>query len=231
MQKICECGGKSILQQPYWQVVLLLIVLLPIVIMLAIPPKVHKNFNLAGIPLEIGDWTGQNIEIPKRDYDMLSPDDLLMRQYTNTKGESMLLYVVVSVDNREAFHPPELCYDGAGSQLFEERTEEIDLEGKKPFSKLKAHVMHIKIKERDELVLNWYMAGTMVADNFYLHQLNFVLKQIISHNSPGAMIRVSTPLLKGDIKSGMEREKRFLRELSPFLAQHLFERKKEETTE
>ncbi|MEK7274657.1 MAG: exosortase-associated EpsI family protein, partial [Candidatus Desantisbacteria bacterium] len=98
------------------------------------------------------------------------------------------------------------------------------------FSKIKAHVMHIKIKERDELVLNWYMAGTMVADNFYLHQLNFVIKQIISHNDPAAMIRVSTPLVKGDITSGMEKEKRFLRELSPFLSQHLFEKKEAKTT-
>jgi EpsI family protein len=224
-------GEKSIFRQPYWQVVFLLIILLPIVIVLAMPSKVHKDFNLAGIPLEIGDWIGQDIEVSKRNYDMLSPDDLLMRQYTNSKGESILLYIVVSIENRETFHPPELCYDGAGSQLFEERTEEIDLGGKKPFSKIKAHMMHIKIKERDELVFNWYMAGTMVADNFYLHQLNFVLKQIISHNDPGAMIRVSTPLIKGDITSGMEREKIFLRELSPFLSQYLFERKGEKTTE
>lgn len=230
MQKICGCGGKSILQQPYWQIVILLIVLLPIVMVLSIPSKVHKDFNLAGIPLQIGDWKGEDIEVPKRAYDMLSPDDLLMRQYTNPKGESVLLYVVVSVENRETFHPPELCYDGAGSQFFEERTEEIDLGGKKPFSKIKAHLMHIIIKDREELVINWYMAGTMVASNFYLHQLNFVLKQIIDHSSPGAMIRVSTPLIKGDVEAGLEREKRFLKELSPFLSQHLFERKGEKTT-
>ncbi|MFH1860540.1 MAG: exosortase C-terminal domain/associated protein EpsI, partial [bacterium] len=222
--------GKSIFRQPYWQVVILLIVLLPIVIVMAIPPKVHKDFNLAGIPLQIGDWVGQDLEIPEREYNMLSPDDLLMRQYVNPKGETILLYVIVSVENRETFHPPELCYDGAGSQLFEERTEGIDLGGEKPFSKFNAHVMHIKIKERDELVLNWYMAGTRVTDNFYLHQLNFVLKQVINRNSPGAMIRVSTPLIKGDVTAGLEREKKFLRELSPFLSQHLFKRKEEKTT-
>ncbi|MBI4707315.1 MAG: EpsI family protein [Candidatus Omnitrophica bacterium] len=231
MQKICGCGKKSILRQPYWQIVILLVVLLPIVMVLAIPSKVNKDFNLAAIPLKIGDWVGQDIEVPQREYDMLSPDDLLMRQYTNPKGESILLYIVVSIENREAFHPPELCYDGAGSQLFEEKTEGINLGGKKPFSEIKAHVMYIKAKDRDELVLNWYIADTMVADNFYLHQLNFVLKQIINHNSPGAMLRVSTPLVKGDMVSGMEREKRFLRELSPFLSQHLFERKGEKTTD
>jgi len=231
VQKICGCGKKSIFRQPYWQVVLLLVVLLPIVMVLAMPSKVNKDFNLAGVPLKIGDWVGQDIKVSQRNYDMLSPDDLLMRQYTNPKGESVLLYIVVSVENRETFHPPELCYGGAGSQLFEEKTEEIDLGGEKPFSKLNAHLMHIKKDDQDELVLNWYMAGTMVASNFYLHQLNFVLKQITNHNSPGAMIRVSTPLIKGDIKTGLEREKRFLKELSPFLSQHLFERKGEKTTE
>ena len=155
---------------------------------------------------------------------------LIRADMYNSKGECILLYIVVSVENRETFHPPELCYDGAGSQLFEERTEEIDLGGEKPFSKINSHVMHIKIRERDELVLNWYMAGKRVAANFYLHQLNFVLKQITNHNDPGAMIRVSTPLAKGDVAAGLEREKKFLKELSPFLSQHLFERKGEKTT-
>ncbi|MFH1898209.1 MAG: exosortase C-terminal domain/associated protein EpsI [Candidatus Desantisbacteria bacterium] len=229
MQKIFRQLPEGL--PPYWQVVILLAILLPIVIMLALPPKIHHNFNLAGIPLKIGDWVGQDMKISERDYNMLSPDDLLMRQYINSKGENILLYLVVSVENREAFHPPELCYGGAGAQLFEERTEEIDLGGEKPFSKIKVHRMHIKIKESDELVLNWYMAGTMMAANFYLHQLNFVLKQIINHNSPGAMIRVSTSLIKGDVKAGLEREKRFLREVQPFLSQHLFERKEEKATE
>ncbi|PKP52255.1 MAG: EpsI family protein [Candidatus Altiarchaeales archaeon HGW-Altiarchaeales-3] len=170
---------QKILGQPYWQIVVLLVVLLPIVIMMALPPKVNHNFNLARMPLQIGDWSGQDIKISERDYNMLSPDDLLMRQYINSNGESILLYIVVSVENREAFHPPELCYDGAGSQLFEEKTEGIDMGGDKPFAKINVHLMHIKMDNRDELVLNWYMAGTMVTANFYLHQLNFVLKQII----------------------------------------------------
>lgn len=222
---------QKIFRQPYWQVVILLAVLLPIVLLLALPPKVHHDFNLAGIPLQIGNWSGQDIKVLERNYAMLSPDDLLMRQYVNPEGESILLYVVVSMENRESFHPPELCYGGAGSQFFEERTEEIDLGGKKPFSKINTHLMHIKMDNRDELVLNWYMAGTRVAANFYLHQLYFVLKQITDRNSPGAMIRVSTPLIKGDLKSGLEKEKRFLKELSPFLSQYLFERKEEKTTE
>ncbi|MFH1097170.1 MAG: exosortase C-terminal domain/associated protein EpsI [Candidatus Desantisbacteria bacterium] len=229
MQKIFRQLPEGL--PPYWQVIILLVILLPIVILLSFPPKVHHDFNLAGMPLQIGDWIGQDIKMSERDYNMLSPDDLLMRQYINSKGESILLYIVVSVENRETFHPPELCYNGAGSQLFEERTEEIDLGGEKPFSKIKAHVMHIKMKERDELVLNWYMAGTRVTANFYVHQLNFVLKQITNRNSPGAMIRVSTPLVKGDVIAGLEREKHFLREIQPFLSQHLFERKGEKATE
>jgi EpsI family protein len=212
-------------QKSYGKVLLLLVIVFPVVVVLARPPKVYDRFNLTDIPLQIGDWTGKDLKVSERAYNMLSPDDLLMRQYVNSKGEVILLYVVVSMENREAFHPPELCYDGAGAQIYDKIVKYIRLsDNNDVFSNIQVNIMHLKNKDRDELILHWYLAGKKVVANFYLQQLYLVINQILLRDTPGAMIRVSTPLVKEDTKErGLERMKEFLKELTPHLRRQLFE--------
>ena len=68
MQKICGCGGKSIFRQPYWQVVIFLLVLLPIVMVLSFPPRVHRDLAAGSNPSYYRYWGLDKNKVIKVDY-------------------------------------------------------------------------------------------------------------------------------------------------------------------
>ena len=76
-----------------------------------------SDIDLNTIPLQVGEWSGRDIKIDKRTIEILETEDVMMREYTNRKGESVYLTIVYSGAKRGAFHPPEVCYTGDGSRL------------------------------------------------------------------------------------------------------------------
>lgn len=165
----------------------------------------------------IGEWQGNDEPIEKRVYEMLPESDLLSRSYQNRKGETILLFIVASSTNPEAFHPPEICFEGAGAQFLTKDTPEISI-GKEKF---KINKVYIKRKGIEDLALYWFRVGRENTHNYYIHQLNMVFHQMMRKDSISAMIRTSAIVENGKIDKTYELEENFIKEIYPLLDKYL----------
>jgi len=83
--------------------------------------------QLHDIPLQIGDWTGEdmpqdNVEVQI----LLEPEEYIYRRYRNENGKIFWLSIIGS-RQAKSFHPPQICYDAAGWRT-QVASEEIPLQ-------------------------------------------------------------------------------------------------------
>ncbi|MGQ9518049.1 MAG: exosortase-associated EpsI family protein, partial [Anaerolineae bacterium] len=72
--------------------------------------------NLADLPLQIGDWRGQ--DIPQTNLEvfiLLEPEQYIFRRYENSAGRTLWLSLIGSRKTK-SFHPPQICYSTDGWQ-------------------------------------------------------------------------------------------------------------------
>lgn len=72
--------------------------------------------NLAGLPLEVGAWKGQ--DIPQTNLEvfiLLEPEQYIFRRYEDAAGRTLWLSLIGSRKSK-SFHPPQICYSTDGWQ-------------------------------------------------------------------------------------------------------------------
>lgn len=81
---------------------------------------------LERLPLQIGDWTGQDVPVDEAIVDATGTDAHISRRYSRSSGlESVSLYVVCGVN--ALVHRPEVCYIAAGLTLTDRHSMELPL--------------------------------------------------------------------------------------------------------
>lgn len=85
---------------------------------------------LERLPLQIGDWTGQDVPVDEAIVDATGTDAHISRRYShNGDLESVSLYVACGVNAYEVLsHGPPACYIAAGLSLVDSRSMELLLE-------------------------------------------------------------------------------------------------------
>ncbi len=89
---------------------------------------------LERLPLQIGDWTGQEVPLDEAIVRATDTEAHINRRYLrHNSSEYILLYVAYGVRARDLMpHRPEVCYTGAGWTLIDRRSMELSLsDGKK----------------------------------------------------------------------------------------------------
>ena len=87
---------------------------------LSLGPQLHD------IPLQIGDWTGE--DVPQTNVEvqiLLEPEEYIYRRYRRDDGKIVWLSIIGS-RQAKSFHPPQICYDAAGWRT-QVASEEIPL--------------------------------------------------------------------------------------------------------
>ena len=84
---------------------------------------------LDGLPLQIHDWTGQDVPLDEAIVRATGTDAHISRRYSRRNGlESVSLYVACGVNaSKLMIHRPEICYIGAGLTLMNRRSVELPL--------------------------------------------------------------------------------------------------------
>lgn len=188
-----------------------------------IPPAQVK---LGDIPSKLGEWKGEDIPIPERVYEILETKDVLMREYTNPNGERVVLMIVYSALNREAFHPPEICYLGGGRELLNKNLEMVEAGCPGKNSAIRANRLLMKDRFGKEIAWYWFTAGGKVTDNYYLQQCYFIWNELRRNPIGGSLIRVSARAIGDDPGKADAIGKSFIKHLAPVLPGHLIPEKK-----
>lgn len=179
-------------------------------------PRVDISFA-DRIPLEIGNWYGEELEIPQDALEILETTDAIMRRYS--KGSiSIYLWVVFTRENRKAIHPMEVCYTSSGWDIGSKSINPIEVwyNGrifKLPCVRLTAY----KGKEKG-FVIYFYKTGRHFTHNYYRQQLNIILDQLLFRQSPSALIGVWVEEKILDTAKVIPILEDFIRELFPYIA-------------
>jgi len=156
----------------------------------------HDVVDVRKFPVEIGEWKGKDVLVTDTEYKILETHNLVSREYFDSKGETIYLFIIYSETNRSVFHPPEVCMIGEGMEMVNKTEERLDAKMKK----ISANKLSLQKNNYKQLALYCYKAGNLYTSNFYLQQVYLAMHQVFGKNVPGATIRVSTSL------SGAEEE-------------------------
>lgn len=159
--------------------------------------QAHDIVDIRKFPYTVGDWHGKDLKVTEKEYEILETRNLILREYTNPKGDELALFIVYSETNRAVFHPPEVCLIGEGLTIVDKQTEKISSD-KNSFRTNKLYTEKNKLKE---ITLYCYKAGNLYTENFYLQQIYLITHQIFGKQTPGATIRVSMPVKSDEQKA------------------------------
>ena len=165
-------------------------------------------------PMKVGAWTGKDVALTQRDYDILETKNLIMREYTAPGGRSVLLYIIYSGDNRKVLHPPEVCYLGGGATITEKGTLAIS-------PRIQANKMVIEQSGGQQLVVYWYRAGAFNTPQYFDQQLNAAIARLLGRKTSSAMVRISVDLKEGENSSAVKMMREFAAEIEPLLPKYV----------
>ena len=180
--------------------------------------RTSSGIQFDKLPLRFGSWQGSDAQIDQQLYDMLGTKDVLIRQYKDGEGNVVDLAVVYSAENRQSFHPPELCFLGGGVELTE-KTHEVIALGEGENLSVNKLLMQIKLQgdsDRYEKAVAWYWfsAGSRFIADFYKQQAYVILGALKGRGIRGSLIRVSAWGKSQDLE---DRAKAFIKQAAPYL--------------
>ncbi|MFH0771231.1 MAG: exosortase C-terminal domain/associated protein EpsI [Candidatus Omnitrophota bacterium] len=176
------------------------------------------DVKLLQFPMNVGGWSGKDLPVDSRVYDILATDKVLLREYSNVKNEKIWFAVVYGEQKRQSFHPPEYCYLGSGNaELLDKRRIAIKLDEK---SFMDVNELTFLLGDKKQLVLYWFSAGDKMTPSYYKQQIYFVLNQLRLGGAGGTLVRISTSLEDGK-DSALRRSEDFIREAVKILPSYL----------
>jgi EpsI family protein len=175
--------------------------------------------SLGSFPQGLGAWAGRDVPIPQDALEVLGPGDFLLRVYRNqSQPEPYVdLFIAYFPSQRagDTIHSPKHCLPGAGWLPLESSRIKVDLAGR-PGVPMNRYV--IGKGEDRQLVLYWYYAHKRAVASEYSAKFYLVTDAIRMNRSDGAMIRLTTPLRRGeDSEQAQQRLLSFANQLSPQL--------------
>ena len=113
--------------------------------------------GLNSLPLEIGEWKGEDSELDAKVFPVLGTNHTVNRIYQGPKGRSLSLHTALWPDIKSLMpHQPQLCYTNAGWNLSEEKTVEVTT---LTAPSIKVRLFSIERENRKMKVLYWYQLG------------------------------------------------------------------------
>jgi len=154
---------------------------------------------LRSFPLQLSGWSGTEISIPQDQLDVLGAGDFLLRIYRNKAVQEPYvdLFIAYFPSQRagDTIHSPKNCLPGAGWSPVESNRVSVSLPGPEPFP---ANRYVIAKGEDRQLVLYWYWAHDRAVASEYWSKFYLVTDAMRLNRSDGSMIRITTPLLRGE---------------------------------
>jgi len=161
----------------------------------------------------IGEWRGEDIPVDKHTYELLETDNVLMRDYMNTQGDVINLYIIYSRSNRKVSHPPEICLQGAGAVVVEKSIAQISPD-------LTATKLILEHKEFQDAAMYWYKAGDDFTNDYLRQQISVSAKRLLRRPVSVALIRVITRIKDQDRELAFIKLIAFSRQILPLLHQY-----------
>jgi len=178
--------------------------------------------NLAEFPKVLGDWTSVSEQkIEGRSMEILQVDDYMMRNYRNSKGEIIGLYIGYFQSQREGkgIHSPRQCLPGAGWVPVNISAYPLTAPGHNPETVSVNKFIMGKGLER-QLYLFWYHGRGRVYASEYWNKIYLIWDGLTKKRTDGALIRVNNPMT-GSSEKALQTQTEFIKLFFPLLKEYI----------
>jgi EpsI family protein len=177
---------------------------------------------IASFPVQLGNWSGTDVEIPQNVHDVLGAGDFLLRVYHDPLIDQppvdLFLAYFPSQRTGDTIHSPKNCLPGAGWSPVESSRITLSSSG----HDFPANRYVIAKGPDRELVIYWYWAHNRGLASEYWAKLYLVADAIRLNRSDGSLVRVTTPLARGETTLAAEqRLVAFAENVVPLLNQYV----------
>ncbi|MCL4191019.1 MAG: EpsI family protein [Thermoguttaceae bacterium] len=112
---------------------------------------------LSSLPMQLGDWTGESIELDERLFNAIGAHTVVNRVYRNPAGQQVSVHLALIADpTANPSHYPEVCYPSSGWGVVDRETSKIEAPGAAPVS---ARRMVYEQDRQQVQILFWYQLG------------------------------------------------------------------------
>ncbi len=184
---------------------------------------VPARADFTQFPLQLGDWQGRRDRIEDKYLDALQLDDYLMADYRQAGAAGVNFYVAYfnSQRNGHSAHSPASCLPGGGWRMSDMGQHEVAgvSTGAGP---LRVNRVVIELGGQRQLVYYWFKQRSRNVTNEYLVKVFLLWDSVFSNRSDGALVRLITPLAKGEeAAAGDSRLAQFATQVAPLLGQYV----------
>jgi EpsI family protein len=178
--------------------------------------------SLAEFPRTLGDWTAiSDHQIDSRAMNILQVDDYITRDYRNSKGEIIGLYIGYFKSQREGkgIHSPRQCLPGAGWVPVNTEVYRMAVPGHNPEMVPVNKFIMGKGLDR-QLYLFWYHGRGRVYANEYWNKIYLIWDGLTKKRTDGALIRVNNPVI-GNTEDALKTQSEFIKLFFPLLKEYI----------
>jgi EpsI family protein len=178
--------------------------------------------SLEEFPKQLGDWTAiSEHKIEGRSMEILQVDDYFMRNYRNSKGEMIGLYIGYFKSQREGkgIHSPRQCLPGAGWVAVNAAVYQMAVPGHNPGVVPVNKFIMGKGLDR-QLYLFWYQGRGRVYASEYWNKIYLIWDGLTKKRTDGALIRVNNSFTE-NIDNALNTQSEFINLFFPLLKEYI----------
>lgn len=178
--------------------------------------------SLAEFPKTLGDWTAVSEQkIDDRSMEILQVDDYFIRNYRNSNGEIIMLYIGYFESQREGkgIHSPRQCLPGAGWLPVDTSVYQMEVPGHNPETIPVNKFIMGKGLDR-QLYLFWYHGRGRVYASEYWNKIYLMWDGLTKKKTDGALIRVNN-LMTQDLDKAFKTQSEFIKLFLPLLKEFI----------
>jgi EpsI family protein len=178
--------------------------------------------SLAEFPKELGDWvTIGEQKIEGRSMAVLQVDDYFVRNYRNSRGEVIGLYIGYFKSQREGkgIHSPRQCLPGAGWVPIITAVYRMAAPGHNPeIVPVNKFVMGKGLDR--QLYLFWYHGRGRIYASEYWNKIYLIWDGLTRKRTDGALVRVNNPVI-GNTGKALKTQSDFIQLFLPLLKEYI----------
>jgi len=178
--------------------------------------------SLAEFPTQLGDWTAVSEQkIEGRSMEILQVDDYFMRNYHNSGGKIIGLYIGYFKSQREGkgIHSPRQCLPGAGWVPVDTAAFQMTVPGHNPETVSVNKFVMGKGMDR-QLYLFWYHGRGRVYTSEYWNKIYLIWDGLTQKRTDGALVRVNN-LIIGNTEEALKTQSDFIQLFLPLLKEYI----------
>lgn len=170
--------------------------------------------SLAEFPSSLQSWESIDLSFSEVVYDELDADDTLTRLYRNPAGDDVWFVIIFHQNERYGAHAPLVCYRSQGWEIVEQGLVELDREQ----GEFNANWILVEKAGQQRAVLYWwYTAGDLATADRDRFMGRMAASGIVSNVTFGAFVRISSPVIGGDVEAATALARDFAEAAIPYL--------------